>query len=304
MNKLFMMVGLQASGKSHQSKIFAERYNAEIFSSDAYRAIYGSGEEDQSINQIVFEHLEKDIFNALAEGRNVIYDATNTSSKRRRAFLEKFKKLNVEKICVLVLRSYENCLIANNNRERKVPVKDIKKLYMSFQTPYIEEGWDKIELIYTDNDSTRLGEPFQFAKKYKNYDQNNYHHSQTLGEHLSSAYCYIVDNYGKDKYFKELSYAAIMHDMAKPFCRTCVNKRGIVDDYSHYYGHDSVGSYDVLFIDTDTADKLLISFLISYHMRPLNWVSSEKAKRRDRMNWGEEKFDLICKLNKADVESH
>ena len=77
-----------------------------------------------------------------------------------------------------------------------------------------------------------------------------------------------------------------------------------VDGNAHYYGHESVGSYDVLFANLQNVDKMLIAFLISYHMRPLQWVNSRKAKERDRANWGEVKFDLICKLNKADIESH
>ena len=299
-----MLVGLQASGKSYQAKLLAEKYNAKIFSSDEYREKLLGSENDQTENHKIFQTLEKDIINHLLANDNAIFDACNLSSKQRRAFLNRISKIQCEKICVLVMRKLENCLLANASRERIVPDHSIINYYKAFQVPYLEEGWDNIEVVYTDNDENSV-DVIEYNFKYNDYNQDNKYHSQTLGTHLWSAASYIRDNFKDDNYFDELYEAAKLHDIGKPFCRTNKTRKGVEDGQAHYYGHECAGAYNSLFIDYGKdVDKLLIAFLINNHMRPLDWINSEKAKNKAKLNWGEIKFNLICKLNKADVESH
>lgn len=86
---LIMMCGPAASSKSYNAKLLAEKYNAKIFSSDNIREeIYGDV-NDQSHNQKVFQILHKRVKEALRNGENAIYDATNLSMKRRKAFCRK-----------------------------------------------------------------------------------------------------------------------------------------------------------------------------------------------------------------------
>jgi tRNA nucleotidyltransferase (CCA-adding enzyme) len=61
------------------------------------------------------------------------------------------------------------------------------------------------------------------------YDQNNPHHSLFLWEHTLE----VVKNTSKDI---ELRWAALLHDIAKPFVRT-ENIKG----YSNYIKHDLLG---------------------------------------------------------------
>lgn len=302
--ELIMMVGLQASGKSYYAKELAEQYNAKIFSSDEYREKLLGDETDQTNNSKIFSQLERDIINHLLSGESAIFDACNISSKRRRNFLNKVNKTGCEKICVVVLRKLEKCIEANNNRERKVPNYSITKYYKSFQLPYLEEGWDTIKLIYTDKDDNSVSVD-EFNFKYNDYEQNSKYHSKTLGTHLWSTAAYIRDNYKEDADFNELYESAKLHDIGKPFCRTDKDRKGNIDGNIHYYGHENVGAYDSLFINySKDVDNLLIAFLINNHMRPLNWAKSEEAKEKDKLRWGERKFNLICKLNEADKESH
>ena len=307
MTKMFMMVGLPASGKSYQAQIYADRYNAQIFSSDAYRGVIGVDETDQSVTGQVFAQMIPDMINTLLLNKSIIFDATNTNSKKRRHFLNQIKKIKCEKICVLVLRTFDNCIKANKERERTVPDWVISKYYKSFETPYLEEGFDSIEVVYTDNDSTCLGYPHQFIQKYENYNQHNSHHTQTLGHHCLSVQNYILDHYivTKKVHGLELYFAAQIHDCGKPFCQTYTNMKGEPTEEAHYYGHEAVGAYDSLFYNfyDPAIDKLLISFLISNHMRPMNWVAGTKAEQRCRANWGEKKFNLIKILHEADISA-
>lgn len=304
MTKLFMMVGLPASGKSYQANILSKKHNAKIFSSDEYRSVLGSSEEDQTVTQHVFNKLISDIKLEL-KSNNAIFDATNINSKKRRNFLKEISKLDCEKICVLVLRTYDNCLVANSNRTRKVPKEVITRMYKSFETPYLEEGWDKIDVIYTDNDSNCFGYPHKFIEKYIDYNQHNRHHRQTLGNHLQSTQDYITDNFIEVDNNVELYLSACIHDCGKPFCKTFVNKRGLECSDAHYYGHENVGAYDSLFYNfyDQDVDKLLISFLIANHMKPLTWLNSTKAEKRCEQNWGINKYNLIKMLHIADTNS-
>lgn len=303
-NKMIMLVGLQASGKSYQAKVLAKKYNAKIFSSDEYREKLLGSELDQSSNSKIFDQLNTDIINELTSGNSIIFDACNLNSRKRRAFLQKIKKIDCEKICVVIARKLENCIKANEERERTAPRDSIINYYKSFQMPYLEEGWDKIEVIYTDKDGESI-HVTSYDFKFINYEQDSKYHSQTLGTHLWMAAAHVRDKYKDDKYFDELYEAAKLHDIGKPFCRTIKNKKGIEDGNAHYYGHECVGAYDSLFIKYDKdVDKQLIAFLINNHMRPLNWNNGLKAMNRDRENFGKEKFELILKLNEADVESH
>ena len=113
MNKLFMLIGLPASGKTTCGKRLAEVEDALIVSSDEIRKELLGDVNDQTKNEQVFKEVENRIINGLKE-RNVIYDATNINYKRRMAFLQKIK--NAEKIAFLIATPYEECIERNNTR--------------------------------------------------------------------------------------------------------------------------------------------------------------------------------------------
>ena len=74
---LFFLVGISGSGKSTIAQEYAEKFNAEVFSSDKIRfELYGD-ESIQDNPQKVFQILHKRIKTALKQGKNAIYDATN-----------------------------------------------------------------------------------------------------------------------------------------------------------------------------------------------------------------------------------
>ena len=96
MNKLYMMVGLPASGKSTIAKEIAKSKKAIIVSSDELRKELLGDINEQSQNAKIFEEVEKRIKEGLKQG-NVVYDACNINYKKRRAFLQKLNKMVVEK---------------------------------------------------------------------------------------------------------------------------------------------------------------------------------------------------------------
>lgn len=206
---LVMMVGLPASGKSTIAYNLAKENNYIVFSSDALREELYLDINDQTHNHELFMELHKRIKTALKEGNNVIYDACNLSSKRRVAFLQELNRIPCRKECIIAATPYEQCLRNNASRDRHVPDYVIERMYKSFDTPYWFEGWDDIEIHHWNDKRKDIDE---WINSYMDYDQDNPHHTLTLGEH-----CVSVANKLKDN--NTLYYAGLLHDVGKPYTR-------------------------------------------------------------------------------------
>lgn len=296
MATFIMMIGLPGSGKSTAAKELAEITGAKIFSSDAYRAIYGSGEEDQSKNAFIFQKLREDVIDALKNNKDVILDATNISIKSRRSWLNSLPK-ETFKQAYLVLASYETCLRQNAQRERHVPEFVIKRMYKQFETPSLYEGFDMISTYYVENEQYTF-DLFEFFRNYGHMDQENSHHTLTVGEHMHKAYNLLFSEYPNEH--SELYIATLLHDIGKPFCKCFVDAKGVYSSNAHYYGHENVGAYDVLFLKHMSVDVLRVSWLINHHMDAFNWVN-ENAEKRYIARWGIDNYNDIKRMHEADM---
>lgn len=109
-----------------------------------------------------------------------------------------------------------------------------------------------------------------------------------------------------------LLIAALIHDIGKLDTKTRFNSRGVMDGECHYYNHNCAGAYKAMFylsnIEKIWGKPCLMSYvtnLIYYHMHPyLAWKQSEKAKKRDKRLLGNELFNDIMLLHKADLAAH
>ena len=238
MAKFFMMIGLVGSGKSEQAKKLAAKYDAEIFSSDALREEMFGDVNHQTNNDVLFKELHKRIRGCLTYGKSAIYDACNISYKRRMEFLKSLNKIPCEKIAVLMATPYEVCLERNAQRERKVPEYVIKRMYMNFNVPFWYEGWDDIDIVYSEGAEGSYGSVCDWVESVMNYDQHNSHHTLTLGEHCVKAFMYV---YGTPVNFWEITSAALIHDCGKPQCATYINSKGEQTNECHYYNHQFCG---------------------------------------------------------------
>ena len=111
------MVGIVSSGKSSEALNISKQDNAIIHSSDELRKIMFGDVNEVNKNSELFQELHKRIKLDLSKGRNVVYDATNISWKRRRAFLNELRKIECKKIAVIVATPYDECVERNKNRE-------------------------------------------------------------------------------------------------------------------------------------------------------------------------------------------
>lgn len=304
MQKLFMLIGLPGSGKSTIAKDLSLEENAVIFSSDDLRKELYGDEACQEDSANVFEILHKRIYEAIESGNNIIYDATNISSKRRKAFLQTLNKYFIDKIAVFIATPYDECLRRNLIRNRVVPEYAIKRMYMNFNVPCLQEGFTSVKVIYPK--TLQFIDPFWLVNSYKNIPHDNPHHLETIGDHMYLAYNYLVENYDKICDINDrLMYATLLHDIGKPFTKVFCDRNGNPTDIAHYYNHNNVGAYDVFFTNIPEDIKLDVSLLIQYHMQYyISWKQSEKAMSKDKAFLGFKFVSLLDILHECDLAAH
>ncbi len=299
MVKMYMMIGLPASGKSTIAKELSKSEEAIIVSSDEIRKGFGDI-NDQSQNEKVFEEVEKRIKEGLLNG-NVIYDATNINYKKRRAFLQKLNKMEVKKIAILVATPYEECLQRNAQRERKVPEEVIKRMYFNFYIPQYYEGFDDIQIRYNS------GYIFDF-EDLKDMPQDNPHHTLTVLQHCRKVQDILYEMcIGSNS---SLNRAGLLHDIGKFKTKIFSNMKGETTDIAHFYNHEKVSAYDSLFNFTIKEwyacwkiDEVLDTLnLIQWHML-LHFNLSEKTIAKYKNMLGEDTWRGLEILHKADCEA-
>lgn len=296
-----MMVGLVGSGKSHYANKLAEETNATVFSSDKLREEMLGDINDQDHQSEVFQELHKRIKDCLKSGKNAIYDATNISSKRRRSFLQELSKIDCEKRCVIMATPYEQCLANNASRDRNVPEEVIDRMYRNWNTPYWFEGWNDIKIVYWEN-SENSDSVWHWLNEHMDYCQDNPHHTMTLGQHCWETIGSLAD----EDPLNGIMRAGLLHDCGKPHVKTFTNSKGETTDIAHYYGHENVSAYDILFYDCGVANPLDVSILANLHMKPYAWERDNNAKLQNKYRklWGEDLYNSVIMLHEADKAAH
>lgn len=308
-NELIMLIGLPASGKSSLAKKYEEN-GYKIHSSDNIREELLGDVNNQENNNIVFKALHQRIMIDMELGNNVVYDATNLNMKKRRAFLDGIKKfVNYKKIAIVVATPYNECVQRDRERGRNVGYKVIDRMYKSFQFPLEQEGFDSIEIQYCTKYNFKLSpeyEEIQLDGEYGIYsqlgvlnkiNQNNSNHTLTIGKHCK------MTQINLDGSKIELQYAGLLHDFGKQKTISFMNSKGEYTNQAHYYGHECVSAYDAMFYMYGMGlDIILICQLINYHMR-LYQLDTEKSVNKFKKFVGEEFYEMLVKINKADKEA-
>ena len=288
-----MYVGLPGSGKTEQAQkdrcaYTRAGFNVVYLSSDDIREeLYGSAEVQEAPYK-VFELMLRRAQAALKEDNTIVlYDATNLSSKRRMSILKQLRQSHPDLECTVnvVLATLENCAYRNFKRERKVPFSVIMKMLKQFQCPHDFEGWDYINLIYTD-----WGEYIDLMTclgAARGFDQQCPSHLEDLWEHIQMTLEEYKKQFMRPYYTPNVApiiqWALLYHDFGKLYTQTSKNYKGEEtffqrgDTYllqMHYYGHDCASSYLWLIsgsahslLERDREDDIIeIANIIQYHM--------------------------------------
>lgn len=291
---LIVTVGLPASGKTSWVKGFIEDNKdktIDIISSDKIREEIFKDIGDQNHNNEVFDIMKRRTKESLSQGHVAVYEATNISSKRRRALLKELKRYYDKAICLFKYKNLLNCLVDNENRKKRVPSDIINRMYRNFEIPHKNEGFDEIIVDFDKKTNLYLGNKSKggigFLKDellaietYDDYKkllcqlglnqcvdmpQDSKWHTLSLSRHMYFCFRAVREYHWHDI---NLVIASMLHDISKPKVRTEDEDQ----KYAHYYGHENASAYDVIdillrYVRIDTEDILEIAWLIGNHMR-------------------------------------
>lgn len=288
-----MMVGLPGSGKDfiveHELKGYVH------ISSDAIREEVFGDVNDQTHNTEVFQIMNRRTIEAIIEGKDCVYNATNLSAKRRMAFLHSIAHIpNVTKICILNTPPFELVKERNASRERVVPEYVLDRMLKQFEIPHKSEGWDWIIIKNPSYNPSILS---NMIISLRNEPHNNPHHSQTIGKHMGEAAVYLMKK-GVPDY---LISAAYFHDAGKGICKTFTNMKDEPTTIAHYYSHENVGAYLYLTYCYHSSIDLHIANLIAHHM---DFFKGEKYLQKIEDRFGKDFIRDLRLLHEADLAAH
>lgn len=286
MSTIYVLCGIPGSGKSTWARHYIEENpNTKLISSDAIRAELFGDESDQSHNIEAFNEFYNRANKYLLEGYDIILDATHTSRRARyRLFCGDLSIKTHTIICKVFPTPVEVCIERDAKRARSVGENVIRKFYNSFQIPYIEEGWDRIDVIYEVAPSTSFSD---FFRKMEGFNQKTKWHQLTLDKHCEKVYTELLE-ISSDR---ALLLAALLHDYGKLYTQS-FDENG----EAHYYNHASVGTYELL---SHGYTNLKVLFYINYHMYPFSWVN-DKTVDRYKLYFGAENVRNLVLLNRCD----
>lgn len=303
MATVYMMIGLPGSGKSY----VARRFNCPIVSSDAIRKKLFGNEEDQSHNQEVFNTVHSHIQSYLTNGKDCVYDATNLSRKRRISFLKSLPA-GTRSVAVVIATDYDIILKQNAERDRHVPEEVIRRMMRTMQLPDSRENWSRILIIpHPKNKKTY----YDYLSETLSFNQDNPHHTLTLGKHMVKAGEYVLNNWEEYNITEQQAtkcwLAAMLHDIGKPLCKTYTLWSGKTDSHAHYYNHAEVGAYlfacSLFAFNEDCRDRYSEVFLlIKLHM--LAFEQKENTNDYIKELYGEEFLKMYKLVHDADLAAH
>lgn len=285
--KFIMLVGLPGSGKSTYAKRIADS-NTKYFSSDATRKeLYGDESCQQDHNK-VFSIMHGRTLDALRNGFDVIYDATNITRKSRRSILDLIPPY-VDKECIVVWAPIKTCIERDKSRERTVGSVVIDKMLRRFEAPFYDEGFNSIRLHSAteyDEDEYRIE-----VISNLNISHDNPHHSVDVYTH-----CLLCEqNLTQANVPEFVRYAGYIHDIGKPYTKTFVNRHGETTEVAHYYDHQAVGAWISYGLPSTNAIEL--AWLVSTHMAPFINLKYYNSLAPIYKKW-------IDALHIADKEAH
>ena len=151
MNKIIMLIGAAASGKSTAAPKIAAENNAVILSTDTIRAELYGAEHIQGSWQEIEAVLYDRIKNAIKQNKNIILDSTHFKKEYRAKIIKNFAKYSELSAYYF---NYPFALIfsRNKHRARRVPFDVLAAMYEHLKNapPTLAEGFKSIKKMYAD----------------------------------------------------------------------------------------------------------------------------------------------------------
>ncbi len=208
----------------------------------------------QKYSREAFEIANNKVKKYLANGKSVIFDATNTTSKRRINLLRLASKIDVEKIAIYLecpldvaldrnIKRSQTIMGLNKNGDpvygRYVPQQYIKLKHLTQCLPTIREGYDSIYILHDKlRRDIKKQDPISLFEALKNSDdleltiKEMYANKQLQELFPSLHHCWMIDQENENHCYDlhmhmiktaqylqneslELFIAALLHDIGK-----------------------------------------------------------------------------------------
>ena len=151
MNKIIMLIGAAASGKSTAAPKIAAENNAVILSTDKMRAELYGAEHIQGNWSDIAALLYKRIKKAIKQNKNIILDSTHFKKEYRAKIIKNFSKYSEFSAYYF---NYPFTLIysRNKHRARRVPFDVLAAMYEHLKNapPTLAEGFKSIKKMYAN----------------------------------------------------------------------------------------------------------------------------------------------------------
>lgn len=286
--KLVLLVGPPGCGKStYACDYLGNHFNTIHLSSDLIRKELWGDEAIQGDNNEVFSLMQTRAIEALNNGQNVVYDATNMTRKDRSYIIELCPRF-VQIEAHIVWASIEMCIERDAARERTVGKEVIDKMLKRFQAPYYDEGIDVVEIVRPDQFKTLVYIDNCFESMKIPHD--NPHHTLNIHDHCCEAYNFLWMPGNGDRL--EIALAARLHDMGKPYVKAFIDSKGNPCEVAHFYQHHCVGAWMSYGLQEVTP---FVAWLISVHMDP--FMNTKYYRKLPA--YLKEKIDLLHEADKA-----
>lgn len=289
-----MLVGIPGSGKSTFAEA-AQDETTKYLSSDAIRGELYGDEGCQNDPGRVFGLMHKRTIEALKNGYNVIYDATNITRKSRRGILSQLPSYVIKK-CVVIWAPIETCIARDAARGRTVGEGVIWKMLTRFEAPFYDEGFDDIRLVVPEEfyDQAIISNYFDACMKALHISHDNPHHTLGVSEHCQECGKMLLDVDVPEV----VKCAGFIHDIGKPNTKTFINTKGETTEVAHYYGHQAVGAWMSYGISCNFSyEAVVLAWLVSTHMAPFINQKYYNSLDHTHKSW-------IDALHTADLAAH
>ncbi|MGN0437513.1 MAG: CCA tRNA nucleotidyltransferase [Lachnospiraceae bacterium] len=176
-------------------------------------------------------------------------------------------------------------------RNQAVYLKDIsaERIHVELTKLLVSKHPEQLQLAY-ELGVTKVVLP-EFDKMMET-EQNNPHHCYNVGMHTLC----VVQNV---KPTETMRWAALLHDVAKPVCKTSSNGK------DHFYGHNVEGEKIAkavlkrLKFDNDTIQR--VTRLVYWHDYGMGGVPSMASFRKSLNKMGKDLFEDYVDLKRADI---
>ncbi len=143
---LFVLIGVQGTGKSTWARANAERLQAVIVASDEIRnELEAAGMDAMGLSDHVFAILEGRVDELLAQGRSVIVDATHARRQWRQNVLAIARRRRVRRVAIWFDMPLETAPARNARKpgggwgQRVVPQPLLLNVWKGFEPPAVDE---------------------------------------------------------------------------------------------------------------------------------------------------------------------